>query len=174
MQDIASISEGTASLSNVLHLDYRGVVCIGLPLVHASLLVQCSNLSVNAIDHWVGDRVSAQGEPEIIRRTHQYILQLRRNLVVNLIQTEVQVLELRASHQEPVCRFVTIWVASHLAFDCVEDGNGLFWLFLLLQLFVFLDDSVTLFQLGLISLNLVSREGNSAEAFQDGQQIIRC
>ena len=136
--------------------------------------MQRSNLSVNAIDDWVGDRVSAQGEPEIVRRTHQYILQLRRNLVVNLIQTEVQVLELRASHQEPVCRFVTVRVASHLAFDCVEDGNGLLWLFLLLQLFVFLDDSVTLFQLSLISLNLVRREGYSAEAFQDGQQILRC
>ena len=59
MHDIASISEGTASLSNILHLDYRGVVCIGLPLVLASLLVQCRNLSMNAIDDWVGDRVSA-------------------------------------------------------------------------------------------------------------------
>ena len=117
MHDIACISEGTASLSNVFHLDYRGVVCIGLPLIQASLLVQCSNLSVNAIDHWVGDRVSAQSEPKIIWRTQQYVFQLRGNLVVNLIQTEVQVLELWASHQEPVSRFVTLGVASRLTFD---------------------------------------------------------
>ena len=135
--------------------------------------MQRSNLSVNAINHGVCDRVSAQGEPKVIWCAHQYIFQLRGNLVVNLIQAEVQVLELWAAHQEPVCRFIAIRVAPHLALDCVEDGDGLLWLLLLLKLFVFLDDGVTLFQLSLIGLNLVCGEWHSTEAIQDGQQIIR-
>ena len=72
-------------------------------------------------------------------------------------------LELRASHQEPVSRFVAIGVASSLTFNRIHDRDGFLGLLLLLQLFVFLDDGVALFHLSLVGLDLVSREGNPTE-----------
>ena len=171
---IISVSESAASLSDVFHLDNCRIVCIGLPLLQASLLVQRLNLPVNAIDDWVGNRISTQGETKVIWRTHQYIFQLYGDLVVNLVQTEIQMFELWASHQVPVSRFVTLSVASHFTFDRIEDGDGFLRFLLLLQLFVFLYDGVALFQLSLISLDLVCWERNSTEAVKNGHQILRC
>ena len=134
--------------------------------------MQRGDLSVDAIDDRVGDRVAAQSEAKVVRGAHEHVLQLSGNLVVNLIQAEVQVLELWAAHQEPIRDLVTLGVPSHLALDRIEDGNGLLWLLLLFELFVFLDDCISLLELTLVRLDLIGREWNSAEAFKDRKQVI--
>ena len=128
---------------------------------------------MNAIDDRVGDRVAAQSEPEVVWGAHEHILQLSGDLVINLIQAEVQMLELGAAHQEPIRDLVALGVPSHLTFDRIEDGDGLLWLLLLLELFVFLNDGIALLQLTLVRLDLIGRERNSAKAFKNRKQVIR-
>ena len=81
-------------------------------------------------------------------------------------------LELGASHQEPVRRLVAFGISTILALDGVEDWDWLFWLLLLLQLFVLLDDCVTLLELALVRLNLICREGNSAKAVKEWHHVF--
>ena len=83
-------------------------------------------------------------------------------------------LELRATHQEPICCFVAVSIAANLTFDCVEDGNWFFGLFLLLQLLVLLNDCIALFQFALVSFNLICREGHSSETVENWNQILGC
>ena len=127
---------------------------------------------MDAIDDRVGDRVAAESETKVVRGTHEHVLQLSGDLVVNLIQAEVQVLELWAAHQEPIRDLVALGVPSYLALDRIEDGNGLFWLLLLLELFVLLDDCIALLELTLVRFDLIGREWNSAKAFKDWKQVI--
>ena len=127
---------------------------------------------MNCVDSWVGDRVSAQSEAKVIWCTHQHIFQLCDNLFIDLVQAEVQVLELRASHQEPVRRLVAFGISTILTLDGVEDWDRLFWLLLLLQLFVLLDDCVTLLELALVRLNLICREGNSTKAVKEWHHVF--
>ena len=106
--------------------------------------MQGGHFPVNRVDHWVGDWVSTESEAKVIWRAHQHILQLYGYLFIDLVQTEVQVLELWASHQEPVCGLVAFGISTRLTFDGVKDWDGLFRLLLLLQLFVLLNDCVAL------------------------------
>ena len=129
--------------------------------------MQAGDLSVNARNYRIRHRVATEGKAEVIRGSHEHILYLGCDLVVHIVQAEIQVLELRTSLQEPVNCLVAISIAGQLVFKRVKDGHRLIRLFLLLQLFVLLDDGVSFLQLALISLDLVSREWYLAEAVKN-------
>ena len=127
---------------------------------------------MDAIDDRVGDRVAAESEAKVVWGAHEHVFQLSGDLVVDLIQAEVQVLELWTAHQEPIRDLVALGVPSRLALDRIEDGDGLLWLFLLLELFVLLDDCIALLELTLVRLDLIGWEWHSTEAFKDRKQVI--
>ena len=129
---------------------------------------------MNARNDGVGHGIATEGEAEVVWCAHQHVFNLSCDLIVHVVKAEVQVLELRASLQEPVGCFVAVTVTGNLALQRVKNGDGLFRLLLLLQFFVFLDDRVSLLELTLVGLNLVSRKGNLAEAVKDGHQVISC
>lgn len=81
-------------------------------------------------------------------------------------------LELRALQQEPVCDLVTFSVPCHLTLNCVHDRHWLLRLLLLLELLVFLNYHIALFQLGLVRFDLVRREGNLTKAVQERQYVF--
>lgn len=114
-----------------------------------------SDCTVHLLHCSEGKLVATDGESEVVRGPHQHIFHLECDLIIDLIQAEVQVLELRALQQVPVSCFVAIGVPRHLALNLVHNRDRLLSLLLLLELLVFLDDGVTLLQLSLIGLNLV-------------------
>ena len=110
---------------------------------------------MNARDHRVRHRVAAESKTKVVRCAHEHILNLGCDLIIYTIEAEVEMFELRASLQEPVRSFVSVSITGHFLLHRVENGDWLFGLLLLLQLFVFLDDGVSLFQLTLIGFYLV-------------------
>jgi len=84
------------------------------------------------------------------------------------------VFELRASEKEPVSSLITFSISCHLTLDCVENRDWLLRFLLLLQLLVFLNNSITLLELALVGLNLVYWERNFAEAIKEGNQVFCC
>ena len=129
---------------------------------------------MNARNDWVRHGVATEGEAKVIWCPHQHVFNLSSDLVINVVEAEIKMLELWASLQEPVGCLVAVTVTSNLAFQRVENWNGLLGLLLLLKLFVFLDNRVSLLELTLVGFNLVSRKGHLAKAVKDRQQVIGC
>ena len=123
-------------------------------------------------DHWIRHRVTAQGEAEVVGSAHEHIFALMGKFVIDGVQAEVEMFELRASEKEPIGSLVAISIPSHFTLDRVHDGNGLFGFLGLLQLLVFLNDNVTLLKLSLVGFNLICGEGNFTETIKERIQVI--
>ncbi len=78
-----------------------------------------------------------------------------KDIFVELVHAQVEVLELWASKEIPVGDFVTVRVARSHRFEIVDDGDRFFG-FLLRPLFlVLLNDEVALLDLVLVDFDLI-------------------
>ena len=117
--------------------------------------------------------VTRQCETKIVRRPLQNLLQNAHGVIVDLVQTQVEMLELWALEQEVIDDLIPIRVCACLSLQTVQDGDWLLRLLLLSQLLVLLYDGVSLLQLGLVSFHLLSWEWNLAKGGQQWCDVIR-
>jgi len=83
-------------------------------------------------DVWVAHRVACKGDAKVVRCATEHILKLCCNLIVNTVQAQVEMLELRATLQEPICGLVSIGIPHDFAFELVQHGDRFLGLLLLL------------------------------------------
>ena len=81
--------------------------------------------------------------------------------------------ELWIAQEVPLGDFVAIFIFDLLALEVVEDGHGFLGLLLLFKLLVLLNDDVSVLQLLLMRLNVLSWEGNLSKAVEQRKHIVR-
>lgn len=138
-----------------------------------ALLVHAFYRRVDALDRLVSERVPTEGQLEIVRGDGQHTVDSLESGVVDLVQANIEVLELRVDQQEPVGDLGARIIPTHLRLKVVKERHSLLWLLRGFELLVLLHDGVTLLNLALISLDLIRREGLTAEALEQGDHICR-
>lgn len=129
---------------------------------------------LNALDTVVSELVSAQSQAKIIGSNTETGLNFFLRNIINLIQTDVKVFELRVDQQPPVGDFCTRVVLACLALKSIKKWHDFLWLLAGLQLLVLLDNGVSFLEFELVGGHLISWEGLFAEALEERHQILTC
>jgi hypothetical protein len=120
------------------------------------------HILLHASDLLAAQGVSSQSEAEVFGGPAQHIFHVYEDVVIKFIHAQVEVLELRSTEEEPLLNLLAILISCCSLLDVINDWNGLFGFFLLLEFFVFLNDQVSLFDFLLMSFNLFRSEQNFA------------
>lgn len=165
-------SEGGSALGNVhsfVHLSRRVVQSH----FGDALLVHLLHALLDARHALVAELVAAQSHAEVVWGDLQAALDVLLGHVVHLIQADVNVFELGVHQQEPVRHLGAVLVLRDFALEGIEQRHNLLRLLTRLQFLVLLQDSIALLELKLVGGHILSREGLSAEALQQGLHISR-
>ena len=102
-------SECSSTLSNVHSLEHlaRG---IGQPLLRNPLLVHLLHSLVDRVLALIRDLVAGESETKVIWSLLQSLLDIFHNRVVELVQAQVEMLELRVYQQKPVRNLIAFGV----------------------------------------------------------------
>lgn len=122
----------------------------------------------------VPNLIPRQSEAKVVGSQLQHLFNVLLTGVVQLVQTQVKVLELGIHKQKPIGDFLACLVFALLGFEDVEQGHGLLWLLARFQLFVFFDNCVALLHFLLVGGHVSRREGLAAEAFEQGLHSRSC
>ena len=93
--------------------------------------------------------------------------------IINVVQTQIQVLELWVSEQVPGNNLVAFFIFSGHRLYVIKNRDWLFWLLLGFQSLVCVDYLGNFLEFKLVRLNLISREGYLAHSLQKRQDILR-
>ena len=93
--------------------------------------------------------------------------------IINVVQTQIQVLELWVSEQVPGNNLVAFFILGGHGLYVIKNRDWLFGLLLGFQSLVCVDYLGNLLEFKLVRLNLISRERYLAHCLQKRQNILR-
>ena len=156
-------------------LDLVGWLAFCLSLLHQQIdvvSVLLNNHLVQARDYSVAKLVGTKGDAELVSCNLETTLQMRQDLVVHLVHAQVQVLELRVLDSHPNLDSLSLRVFGRNLLDVVQHGYWLFGLLASFEFFVLFDDCVSVLEGLQLILDLVLREGELAEHFENGDHVL--
>ena len=121
----SSCSESSSPLGDVRSLR-NGAGGVAHSLLVDALLVYALDRRVDALDRLVCEGVPTEGQLEVVRGDRKHIVDGLESGVVDLVEANVEVLELRVDQQEPVGDLSARIVPTHFRLKAVEERHDLF------------------------------------------------
>ncbi len=112
-------------------------------------------------------RVSGKGHTEIVVSSSHQLNDRFLAFVVDVIRAQVNVLELNILKENETLDFLAISIGIGSILNHIKERHWFFWLLGGFQLFVLLNHGITSLDFSLMSFDLILREGEAADLFEN-------